>query len=146
MRPDRALQLPQNIFMMVSHYVILTSLLFFILFFFYFLLFFYYILKLLLSIGVHLNLPCFHFNARSCRWLDSNPGPLGLQATALPTAPQPFHYLPFTTHVAIVGFSDDEPRLVAEIVSFFNSPDRLTDLRASERLTQVSERQLLCHL
>ena len=26
---------------------------------------------------------------KSCRWLDSNPGPLILQATALPTVPQP---------------------------------------------------------
>ena len=30
-----------------------------------------------------------HMFNKSCRWLDSNPGPLVSEATALPTAPQP---------------------------------------------------------
>ena len=40
----------------------------------------------------------------------------------------------FTT----TGFSDEDPGIVAELVSFFNGPDRLSDLRASERVAQVS--------
>ena len=28
-----------------------------------------------------------------CRWLDSNPGPLELEGTALPSEPQPLHFL-----------------------------------------------------
>ena len=40
-------------------------------------------------------------------------------------------------YVFTLGFGDEDPRIVAEIVAFFNSPDRLNDLRASERVAQV---------
>ena len=40
---------------------------------------------------------------KSCRWLDSNPGPLISEATALPTAPQPLpQEYQFTGIVALV--------------------------------------------
>jgi len=35
------------------------------------------------------------------------------------------------------GFGDENSRIVAQLVSFFNSPERLTDVRASERVTQM---------
>ena len=37
---------------------------------------------------------------KSCRWLDSNPGPLVLEATALPTAPQPLPIYLIFLHTA----------------------------------------------
>jgi hypothetical protein len=36
-----------------------------------------------------------------------------------------------------LGFGDENSRIVAQLVSFFNSPERLTDVRASERITQM---------
>ena len=55
---------------------------------------------------------------KSCQWLDSNPGPLVTEATALPTAPQP---LPIENILAVrqnlFSFEPTNDRMNVEWVS-----------------------------
>ena len=66
------------------------------------------------------------FNINFCRWLDLNRGPLALEATALPTEPQP---LPFKIVVNLINWPQLTTKsvkgqrylmLLTEILSFFN--------------------------